>query len=124
MKSRNNQICLILILFCFASCKKESNITVISVIQKSKSPIPPAIFPWETATYMPFSSPLTIPAPWAGAVGGIDGNIVSDFKSSDGWSMVYSTFSPTSTYTQPGGLYFALYNHFIIAPYQIQFLSI
>ena len=95
------------------SCKKDISSSTISISGRSKdSPVPPSLFNWETATYLPFSVANLIPAPWIGVVGGVDGNIISDIKSSDGWSMIYSTFSNTSTFQQQGGLYFALYNKY------------
>lgn len=43
-------------------------------------------------------------------------HLVSDYKSNDGWALVYNTFNPNvmpyANTQPPGGLYFALYNRF------------
>lgn len=100
----------------FSSCKKDLTNYQISVSAKAKDPIPPFIFNWEISTYMPTNPANIVPMPWIGSVGGINSNIVSDYKKADGWELVYNTFnnsaSPYLGQIPPGGLYFALYNKF------------
>ncbi len=55
--------------------------------------------------------------PWQSQSGSyIDAALISDFKSHDGWDLVYDTFNPNvipTAQSQPaGGLYFALYNRY------------
>ncbi|MGI4734880.1 MAG: hypothetical protein ACRYG7_06835, partial [Janthinobacterium lividum] len=84
-------------------------------------------FNWETATTMPASAsaPYAVPMPWSTQSGhAIDAAIVSDYKSHDGWVLVYNTFAPDNFPNPgdkgalyngsklPGGLYFALYNRY------------
>lgn len=111
---------LFVFLFLFSiyltSCKKDLGGPAIPTTGSKDDPIPPFVFNWETATYMPSNPANVVPMPWQGAVGGVDGDIVGDYKSADGWELVYNTFnysaSPYLNQTPPGGLYFALYNSF------------
>src|SRR5690606_24430553 len=53
-----------------------------------------------------------IPVPWVGQgslVGVIADDVLADRKKSDGWKLVYSTFSPTIWNKNP---YFMLYNEY------------
>lgn len=107
-----------LFLALFSSCKKEYNFQSVSV-KEVKAKDDNYFFNWETATSMPVSSSSTVqvPLPWQSQSGSyIDANLVSDFKSSDGWDLVYNTFNPNvlpyANTLPPGGLYFALYNRF------------
>ena len=115
--------CLALIVAClfltfFNSCKKDNfkPISSISVIDKGvkDGPIPPYVFDWETATYMPSPTSQTVnqvPVPWSSGTTPIDPNIVADYKKSDGWNLVYNTFSPTKVLNDPNYVYyFSLYN--------------
>ncbi|MBE5320555.1 hypothetical protein IM793_15415 [Pedobacter sp. MR2016-19] len=100
----------------FTSCKKEDSPSPEKTLSlKNKlSVIPPFIFDWEKTTYMPSNPANVIPMPWIGSVGGIDANIVGDYKKADGWELVYDTFDSNTSPSQikPGGLYFALYNKY------------
>jgi hypothetical protein len=113
----------VLLLFCLPtffllSCKK--NLTrSISMSQIKAVDAPNYYFNWETATAMPVSPSSTYdpPMPWQSQSGSyIDAAILSDYKSTDGWVLVYNTFNPTVypfANTEPaGGLYFALYNRY------------
>jgi hypothetical protein len=106
-----------IIIFTFSNCKKQTTLNQIPTGNSKDSPISPYVFNWETATSMPVSPLVAIPIylPWQGTVGGVDGNIVNDYKSADGWRLVWNTFGPNARpdlSTQPGGYYFALYNVF------------
>jgi len=102
----------------FSSCKKDINESVTSIqLNNTKSKnSPPYIFNWETASYLPTNPVNIVHVPWYGSVGGVNANIASDYKSSDGWALIYNTFSPTASpylaTLPPGGLYFALYNKY------------
>lgn len=105
------------ILSFFNSCKKD-NFKPISSISVGKGvkdgPIPPYVFDWTTATYMPSPTSQTInpvPMPWNSGTTSIDANLVSDYKKTDGWVLVYNTFSPTTPLNDPNHVYFfSLYN--------------
>ena len=77
--------------------------------------IPVPIFNWETADWMP--TPLgqsQIPPPWIGQGSlayAYSSEIIEDYKSIDGWVLVYNTFDANA----PGPLsdpYFILYNRY------------
>lgn len=71
----------------------------------------PYPFNWETADFIPTPVGVgPIPVPWgSGANRRFSDDIVSDYKSSDGWVMVYNLFN-TTTFPVPG--YFILYNKY------------
>lgn len=79
----------------------------------SKS-VPSEYFDWDNIDFMPtppgYSS---IPVPWSGYPGSINSfysaDVCSDHNASDGWELLYSTFS--STYYTPRP-YFILYNKY------------
>lgn len=102
------------IVFFFAGCKKDTAKYVAAETSPGKDgPIAPYVFAWDdpSTTYMPSTPANQIPMPWNGGTTAIDPNIVSDYKSSDGWQLVYNTFSPTTPATGSATPYFfALYN--------------
>jgi hypothetical protein len=69
------------------------------------------VFDWETAQTMPSPSDATrIPVPWADeAVRQYKPDLRFDYKKSDGWELVYNTFTPQGTIYN---LVFVLYNKF------------
>ncbi|MBD1365164.1 hypothetical protein IDJ77_15215 [Mucilaginibacter sp. ZT4R22] len=94
-------------------CKKEVPVTTVKVGSGINAPIPSYNFNWETATYLPSSPANQIPMPWNSGTTQINSDIVNDFKSADGWKLVYNTFKPTTPLTGNGmGYYFALYNQY------------
>ncbi|HEY4785604.1 MAG TPA: hypothetical protein VIH57_06125 [Bacteroidales bacterium] len=99
---------------CLTSCSKKLEIKPIAV-EGSKDWIVPYAFDWENPSdLMPTPSNKTIYVPWAyGVTGSItstyDADVYSDHKKSDGWVLVYSTFSP---YTYTPMPYFILYNKY------------
>lgn len=100
------------ILLTQSACKKDvaKDITVKTV---KAGPIPSYNFNWETATYMPSSPANSIPMPWNSGTTQIDPGIVSDYKSNEGWVLVYNTFAPTTPATGSSNpYYFALYNKY------------
>lgn len=108
-----------LILF-LASCEKENfSKTQIQNSQKSSTTptksVPSEYFNWDNTDYVPTPTGYNkIHVPWyVGATGSITSvytqDVYSDHKASDGWVLLYSTFSST-TYTQRP--YFILYNKY------------
>ncbi len=102
-----------------SGCKKEiheNNSISITNVPAKNGPIPPYLFNWETATYMPPPATATanqVLLPWNSGSSAIDPNIVNDYKSVDGWSMVFNTFTPTTVLGDPNYTYFfTLYNRF------------
>jgi hypothetical protein len=84
--------------FLFSSCKKENLKQSISLDNIKSKDAPNYDFNWETATAMPVSPSSTYdpPMPWQSQSGSyIDAALVSDYKSNDGWVLVYNTFNPT-----------------------------
>jgi hypothetical protein len=86
------------------------------------APTPP--LDWENISFMPVPPNTNpIPVPWQGGLGGakMDDDIIFDYASANGWSLVYNTFTTTANYNPK---YFMLYNkyrgllriYFYIAP--------
>lgn len=111
-------ICLATILN--VSCKKETLNEKVEVPKTASthtlnellvagSPIPP--LDWENISFMPAPAGVNIPVPWQGGLGGakIDDDMIFDYHASEGWELVYNTFSATSTYNPQ---YFMLYNKY------------
>jgi len=102
-----------------AGCKKEfTNNSILVNSIKTKDGFPNQSFNWETQTLMMqgvAAGPLNPSLPWSSQSGSyVNANIITDYKSNDGWVLVYNTFNP-SYYTAnaaSGGLYFALYNKY------------
>ncbi|MBD3750653.1 MAG: hypothetical protein IE931_14290 [Sphingobacteriales bacterium] len=95
--------------FVFVSCKKHKLNNSIAIKNGTNS-IPLFPFDWETADYMPTPSGTTILVPWAnGSVKGFSSDIWYDYKTSDGWSLVYNVFNTSSL---PANPWFALYNKY------------
>lgn len=99
----------------FSACNKESvePKEVSLEVQNSQNAIMPYDFDWEdpNLNWMPYppGQPL-ITVPWVGQgslSGIISDDVLIDRKKSDGWKLVYSTFSPTEWNKNP---YFMLYN--------------
>lgn len=114
------------------SCTRQADIAPSNPIP-TKAKINDALanypFDWELATKMPKSSlpgAPDVPMPWRSQAGTpINPGFVNDYKSSDGWELVYNSFAPdnfpnsgdqgtnATVSGQPGGgLYFALYNRY------------
>lgn len=115
---KNNTFIVFIFATSLIACKKD--LKPITPITKTRGKTQDALnysFNWETATSMPVnpSSPTSVSLPWQSQSGTpIDAYLVSDYKSSDGWQLVYNTFNttvyPTASQQPAGGLYFALYN--------------
>lgn len=116
MTNRIISIFVVLILaFAGTSCQKDEIQRVevkkpMTLVTKS---ILPEEFDWETADWMPTPPGQTqISVPWigAGSLAGSHGiDVLNDYKRSDGWRLLYSTFSENAS----GPLvdpYFILYN--------------
>ena len=103
----------------FGGCKKNlGNQVSINNVQ-TKDGFPNQPFDWENSMVMMptvTNDPAHNPSlPWSSQSGSyVDPNIISDYKSSDGWVLVYNTFNPTYYLSNlaNGGLYFALYNKY------------
>ncbi len=106
-----------LIVFVTGCTKKLQDDITLPDIETKNGPIPPYVFDWETTTYMP-SQPAQpgvnpVPMPWNSGTTAIDPNIVSDYRKSEGWELVWNTFGPTILLNDPGySYYFALYNRY------------
>jgi len=75
------------------------------------APTPAIAWDWETASdWMETLVPNSIPKPWAGTSILYDPVIRYDYKSVDGWSLLYNNFNPTQVL--PPDPYFALYNKY------------
>lgn len=106
---------VILSLSVLSSCKKEATYVSIQDQEIKGGPIPPYLFNWETATYVPTSPTNQIQMPWNSGSTAIDPSIVSDYKKNDGWVMLWNTFSPTrlvSSASPSSPLFFSLYNKY------------
>lgn len=110
---RSNAIGLVVLssVLILMSCKKDLPVSSIAVdASQNKAPTPPFPFNWQTADFMPTPPGTSILVPWAsGSNKNYNTDIAFDFKSSDGWSLVYNTFNTTSL-SSPA--FFALYNKY------------
>lgn len=72
-------------------------------------------FDWETADFMPVPQGMTpVNSPWIGAgslIGSYDLDVVNDRKKSEGWVLLYNTFTTDATKFTPNP-YFVLYNKY------------
>lgn len=109
MKHFSVIFCAFFLFVFFSACKKDFNST-IPISEGSKDVIYAFPLEWETADYMPTPSGTTILVPWAnGSVKGFSSDIWYDYKSNDGWTLVYNTFNTSSL---PANPWFALYNRY------------
>ena len=108
------QLIFYAIILLFTHCKKDiGSITDVTVPGEKATggPIPPYLFDWETATYMPSNPANSIPMPWNSGTTAIDPTIAADHSYANGWRMVWSTFSPTTNINNPQvPLFLSLYN--------------
>lgn len=95
-------------------CKKDLLTSKIQA-KGTTAGILPHTFDWETVNWMPTPSGQSlIPPPWIGqgSLSSVyDSDVVNDYKSADGWVLVYNTFDPNAS----GALvnpYFMLYNKY------------
>lgn len=113
---KKNRLFLVLCLIVFFSCKND--VIEQSFIHESMPDtrsVMPDYFDWENADWMPTPTSQTpIPVPWVGqgslsSLYGLD--VLNDRKASEGWSLVYSTFTTNgnSSLINP---YFILYNRY------------
>jgi len=110
----------LMIMMTLSGCQKHLDPETVSVKTSTKDGPGNTYFNWETATSMPCSpsTPVNlVPSmPWQPQSGSyIDPAIVNDYKSADGWQLVYNTFNSNTLPYPPlpsGGLYFALYNRY------------
>lgn len=72
-------------------------------------------FDWEMADFMPVPQGMTpVNSPWIGAgslIGSYDLDVVNDRKKSEGWVLLYNTFTTDATKFTPNP-YFVLYNKY------------
>ncbi|MES2062621.1 MAG: hypothetical protein V4456_11915 [Bacteroidota bacterium] len=109
---------LLLLIPIFHGCKKditgklptETNPEVSGKRKISTNSITPYLFDWEVGDYMPTPSGVTILKPWAsGSNQSFPQIYTTDIKKTDGWELVYNTFS-SANFSQPA--YFVLYNRY------------
>lgn len=102
-----------IVLITATSCRKQNDIVKNDGITRvnSSAAIPSYVFDWEKADYMPTPAGVTpILVPWASGSNQLfSDEIAFDFKKSDGWCLVYNTFSPTEVISPN---FFALYNKY------------
>ncbi|MDY0906170.1 hypothetical protein [Pedobacter sp. CFBP9032] len=123
MKKSFTIILLIGLTFLNFSCKKIATNETLSYDSGSKvmnaslsslllSGTPSYPLDWENISFMP-SPPnaAIVPVPWQSGLGGIkiDQDMIYDYAKSDGWELVYNTFT-TSAVLNPS--YFMLYNKY------------
>lgn len=92
------------------ACKKDiSQLENSSAQTVARGVLPPPL-DWENINQMPTTG-QTIGIPWGSSISSrqFSQDIVSDFKSADGWILLYNTFSSTSN---PDNYYFVLYNRY------------
>ncbi|HEX2936562.1 MAG TPA: hypothetical protein VHO72_14495 [Bacteroidales bacterium] len=108
----------VLLFLLMMGCSEEKLTTDESVsVKGSKDWLPPYYFNWEDPglNWMPYPSGngiAAIPLPWNGQgslSSTVDPDVLNDRKASDGWVLLYSTFSPTTLTYNP---YFILYNKY------------
>lgn len=105
---------LLLLLSFVLGCKKDINTSVIAVNgNQSKDGIPIPPLDWEGANndFMPTPpGAAIITSPWgSGASKQYAREMTNDYKSADGWALVYNSFTAT---TKPERYYFILYNKY------------
>lgn len=119
LRSMSRWVVCVLTLFVFASCVKELAVDKPQTDPQTETAlltraVPVQTFDWETVDFMPTppGQPRISP-PWIGqgsltSTYGID--VVYDHKKSDGWVLLYSTFSTSGP--QIANPYFILYNKY------------
>lgn len=112
MKTKSLHLILCLSVM-ITGCKKDiitSKLPIPVKYHENNRSIAAYPFDWEHTDVMPTPSGTTILAPWAsGSNQEFSPDIAFDFKSSEGWSLVYNTFNTTSL-SSP--YFFALYNQY------------
>src|SRR3954468_11270880 len=82
------------------SCRKESinGLNIIAATPHVDNGVLPYPFNWETANFVPTPQGIApIPVPWGSGVSRrFTDDILTDYKTADGWVMVYNVFN-TST---------------------------
>src|SRR5882762_11983862 len=114
MKKISCFLTIVLVLLIFQSCKEEFQIKDSVTLRAGnvKETIPTYVIDWETSgDYLPSDPTQVVSYPWKGIIGsGSNYNMLYDYNSSDGWVLVYNTFTPTASpyfaTMPPGGLYF------------------
>lgn len=112
----NRMFLIVTLCLSISSCEKDDIFrnSEKSILSHSKA-VPSEYFNWDNTDYVPTPPGYSkIHVPWyVGATGSITSvysqDVYSDHKASDGWVLLYSTFSST-TYTQRP--YFILYNKY------------
>lgn len=108
----------LLFIVTFGSCAKEGTLsdvdgsahvaTANSLI--STFGVPSNDLNWEDIDFMPTPTGMTVPVPWGSTASRqIPEENIHDYKSVDGWELVYNTFNSESLSDH---LYFVLYNKF------------
>ncbi len=106
---------LVVLFFALSNCHQD-DLPLRSSVNIGKSDLTGAIpcvtWNWEgTSDYMQTLTPNTLLKPWASGSSILyDQTIRYDYKSADGWSLLYNNFDPTIAL--PGQPFFALYNKY------------
>lgn len=105
-------VLLILTCSCQDNVSEDSAGMHLSLVTRSVSQ---DYFDWETADFMPVPQGMTpVNSPWIGAgslIGSYDLDVVNDRKKSEGWVLLYNTFTTDATKFTPNP-YFVLYNKY------------
>ncbi len=104
-----------LLVFMWSSCTSDNLEEGMLKSSKLAYSVVQPDFDWENADHMPTPPGMTpIPTPWIGQgslVGTYDLDIIRDNKKSEGWCMLYNSFSTDPTVYQPNP-FFILYNKY------------
>lgn len=109
-------LAIIIGFFCFLSCHEEClerKSTDTSNLKSRSTQTTSDIYDWEKETKIPLLGISTdVVLPWyTGANIAIANNIINDYKSADGWKMIYNTCT-TSNLSTDGCYYLFFYNIF------------
>lgn len=109
---------LLFVILLILTCSCQDNVSEdgagmhLSLVTRSVSQ---DYFDWETADFMPVPQGMTpVNSPWIGAgslIGSYDLDVVNDRKKSEGWVLLYNTFTTDATKFTPNP-YFVLYNKY------------
>jgi hypothetical protein len=112
MKKISSAVLAAFLIIFFISCKKDIGLSGPTSLHTMPRGITPPTLAWESLDQMPtpVQYPGTIDVPWgSGASRQFSKEIANDYRSADGWTLVYNTFSTISI---PDNWYFILYNRY------------
>lgn len=113
--SKNHVLYLLIALSTLGACKSEDAEEYLCTSTKMAYSIIQEEFDWENADLMPTPAGVTpIPPPWIGQgslVGTYDLDVINDRKKSEGWRLLYNSFSTDPNIYQQNP-FFILYNEY------------